>query len=40
MGQNILDAARGCVSMPMVGFDVGAGNAIEFVPVRKSLVPP
>jgi GNAT superfamily N-acetyltransferase len=35
-----LYAARGYVGSPMVRFDVGAGESIEFVPMRKSLVPP
>jgi GNAT superfamily N-acetyltransferase len=32
-----LYAARGYHSMPMVRFDVGAGESIEFIPMRKSL---
>jgi len=35
-----LYAARGYVGSPTVHFDVGAGETIEFVPMRKSLVPP
>jgi GNAT superfamily N-acetyltransferase len=35
-----LYAARGYVGSPMVHFDVGAGETIEFIPMRKSLVPP
>jgi GNAT superfamily N-acetyltransferase len=35
-----LYAARGYVGSPRVHFDVGAGETIEFVPMRKSLVPP
>ena len=35
-----LYAARGYVGSPMVHFDVGGGETIEFVPMRKSLVPP
>jgi GNAT superfamily N-acetyltransferase len=35
-----LYAARGYVASPTVHFDVGAGETIEFVPMRKSLVPP
>jgi GNAT superfamily N-acetyltransferase len=33
-----LYAARGYVGMPMVNFDVGEGETIQFVPMRKSLV--
>jgi GNAT superfamily N-acetyltransferase len=32
-----LYAARGYLGMPMVRFDVGSGEAIEFIPMRKSL---
>jgi GNAT superfamily N-acetyltransferase len=32
-----LYAARGYLGMPMVTFDVGAGEVIEFVPMRKAL---
>jgi GNAT superfamily N-acetyltransferase len=32
-----LYAVRGYVAMPMVYFDVGQGERIEFVPMRKSL---
>jgi GNAT superfamily N-acetyltransferase len=35
-----LYAARGYVGSPMVHFDVGAGETIEFIPMRKPLVPP
>jgi GNAT superfamily N-acetyltransferase len=35
-----LYAARGYVGSPTVHFDVGAGETIEFVPMRKSLVAP
>jgi GNAT superfamily N-acetyltransferase len=35
-----LYAARGYVGSTTVHFDVGAGETIEFVPMRKSLVPP
>jgi GNAT superfamily N-acetyltransferase len=33
-----LYAVRGYVAMPAVNFDVGEGESIEFVPMRKSLV--
>jgi GNAT superfamily N-acetyltransferase len=33
-----LYAVRGYVAMPMVNFDVGEGETIDFVPMRKSLV--
>jgi GNAT superfamily N-acetyltransferase len=33
-----LYGVRGYVAMPMVTFDVGEGETIEFVPMRKSLV--
>jgi GNAT superfamily N-acetyltransferase len=32
-----LYAARGYHGMPMVRFDVGAGESIEFIPMRKAL---
>jgi GNAT superfamily N-acetyltransferase len=32
-----LYAARGYVALPMVSFDVGAGETIEFIPMRKVL---
>ena len=32
-----LYAARGYVGGPMVHFDLGSGEAIEFIPMRKSL---
>jgi GNAT superfamily N-acetyltransferase len=32
-----LYAARGYVGMPMVTFDVGGGEVIEFIPMRKTL---
>lgn len=35
-----LYAARGYVGAEMVHFDVGAGETIEFIPMRKSLVTP
>ncbi len=37
-----LYAARGYVGLPMVTFEVGGGEVIEFVPMRKSLtsIPP
>jgi GNAT superfamily N-acetyltransferase len=35
-----LYAARGYVGSPMVHFDVGAGETIEFIPMRKELVLP
>jgi GNAT superfamily N-acetyltransferase len=35
-----LYAARGYVGSPMVRFDVGAGETIEFIPMRKALVLP
>jgi GNAT superfamily N-acetyltransferase len=35
-----LYAARGYVGSPMVHFDVGAGETIQFIPMRKALVPP
>jgi GNAT superfamily N-acetyltransferase len=35
-----LYAARGYVGSPMVHFDVGAGETIEFIPMRKALVLP
>jgi len=35
-----LYAARGYVGGPMVRFDVGSGEAIEFIPMRKNLVDP
>jgi GNAT superfamily N-acetyltransferase len=34
-----LYAARGYVGSPMVYFDVGGGEKIEFIPMRKSLTP-
>jgi len=34
-----LYAARGYIGMPMVRFDVGGGEAIEFIPMRKFLNP-
>jgi hypothetical protein len=35
-----LYAARGYVRAPMVQFDVGQGEFIQFVPMRKSLLTP
>jgi GNAT superfamily N-acetyltransferase len=35
-----LYAARGYIGLPMVHFDVGGGESIEFIPMRKSLLPP
>jgi len=35
-----LYAARGYVGSPMVRFDVGSGEAIEFIPMHKTLVAP
>jgi GNAT superfamily N-acetyltransferase len=35
-----LYAARGYVGTEMVHFDVGLGETIEFIPMRKSLLPP
>jgi GNAT superfamily N-acetyltransferase len=35
-----LYAARGYIGAPMVRFDVGSGESIEFIPMRKSLVAP
>jgi GNAT superfamily N-acetyltransferase len=35
-----LYAARGYVGSPMVRFDVGSGEAIEFIPMHKTLVVP
>jgi GNAT superfamily N-acetyltransferase len=35
-----LYAARGYVAAQMVHFDVGAGETIEFIPMRKSLLAP
>jgi GNAT superfamily N-acetyltransferase len=35
-----LYAARGYVGAPMVHFDVGLGETIEFIPMRKVLVAP
>lgn len=32
-----LYSVRGYIAMPMVHFDVGAGESIEFIPMRKSL---
>jgi GNAT superfamily N-acetyltransferase len=32
-----LYSVRGYIAMPMVYFDVGAGESIEFIPMRKSL---
>jgi GNAT superfamily N-acetyltransferase len=32
-----LYAARGYLAMPMVHFDVGGGESIEFIPMRKAL---
>jgi GNAT superfamily N-acetyltransferase len=32
-----LYSARGYTAMPMVHFEVGAGESIEFIPMRKSL---
>jgi GNAT superfamily N-acetyltransferase len=34
-----LYAARGYVGMPQVNYDVGAGESIEFIPMRKDLGP-
>ncbi len=33
-----LYAMRGYIAMPMLNFDVGEGETIEFVPMRKSLL--
>jgi GNAT superfamily N-acetyltransferase len=35
-----LYAARGYVGAPMVHFDMGAGETIEFIPMRKVLIAP
>jgi GNAT superfamily N-acetyltransferase len=35
-----LYAARGYVGAPMVHFDVGPGETIEFIPMRKVLIAP
>jgi GNAT superfamily N-acetyltransferase len=35
-----LYAARGYLPMPMVNFDVGSGESIEFIPMHKSLIQP
>jgi hypothetical protein len=35
-----LYAARGYVGAPMVHFDVGGGETIEFIPMHKALVAP
>ena len=35
-----LYAARGYVGMPQVKYDLGAGESIEFIPMRKDLGPP
>jgi hypothetical protein len=35
-----LYGVRGYVGLPMVHFDVGGGESIEFMPMRKSLLPP
>jgi GNAT superfamily N-acetyltransferase len=35
-----LYAARGYIGAPQVRFDVGAGESIEFIPMRKPLVAP
>ena len=35
-----LYAARGYAAAPQVDFDVGAGERIEFIPMRKALVAP
>jgi GNAT superfamily N-acetyltransferase len=35
-----LYAARGYVGAPLVRFDVGSGESIEFIPMRKPLVAP
>lgn len=35
-----LYGVRGYVGLPMVHFDVGGGESIEFIPMRKSLLPP
>ncbi len=35
-----LYAARGYTAAPLVRFDVGSGECIEFIPMRKSLVAP
>jgi len=35
-----LYAARGYVGSPMVHFDLGSGESIEFIPMRKVLVAP
>jgi GNAT superfamily N-acetyltransferase len=35
-----LYAARGYVGAPMVHFDIGFGETIEFIPMRKALIAP
>ena len=35
-----LYAARGYVGAPMVHFDVGHGEIIEFIPMQKALIAP
>jgi GNAT superfamily N-acetyltransferase len=35
-----LYAARGYIGAPLVRFDVGSGESIEFIPMRKPLVAP
>ena len=35
-----LYAARGYVASPLVHFDVGSGESIEFIPMRKALLAP
>jgi hypothetical protein len=35
-----LYAARGYVGAPMVHFDVGGGETIQFIPMHKALVAP
>jgi GNAT superfamily N-acetyltransferase len=35
-----LYAARGYVGMPQVKYDLGTGESIEFIPMRKDLGPP
>ena len=32
-------AARGYVGAPLIRYDVGSGESIEFVPMRKQLPP-
>lgn len=35
-----LYAARGYVASPLVNFDVGSGESIQFIPMRKALLAP